>query len=275
MCKRHTHASHTSTYTHKDKHTANVLLGTSYHVLKSATFPLCLTSYFFGGSTFSSKKPWLTTFPAGKYLATTKEDPSLADAFPTPIFFVFFHTMAVKCPVGGQAGGEGNRLVIRAWRRMFQMILELLYHLARPEEAYLCKYQSDEGETKHTNCLILYSIGSSRSPTQTLLTSPLSDTERFHGSPRYHDKAQWPPQQGCYPTQYLPPTLPADYSYQWSPCSFPIITSSSSPLTSHQHLIRLTPPLFKALYPLGFHNATSPSISCHPTASSSLSCSHL
>lgn len=114
VCKRHTHASHTSTYTHKDKHTANVLLGTSYHVLKSATFPLCLTSYFFGGSTFSSKKPWLTTFPAGKYLATTKEDPSLADAFPTPIFFVFFHTMAVKCPVGEQAGGEGNRLVIRA-----------------------------------------------------------------------------------------------------------------------------------------------------------------
>ena len=64
-------------------------------------------SYFFGGGTFSSKKPWLTIFPAGKYLATTKEDPSLADAFPTPIFLVFFHTMAVKCPVGNE-GGAGE-----------------------------------------------------------------------------------------------------------------------------------------------------------------------
>lgn len=73
----------------------------------------------------------MTTFPAGKYLATTKEDPSLADAFPTPIFFVFFHTMAVKCPAGKQAGGKRNRLVSRAWKRMFQRILELLHHLAR------------------------------------------------------------------------------------------------------------------------------------------------
>lgn len=56
-------------------------------------------SYFLWGRTFSSTKPWLTTLPAGNYLATTKEDPSLADAFPTPIFLVFFHTMAVKCPV--------------------------------------------------------------------------------------------------------------------------------------------------------------------------------
>lgn len=63
-------------------------------------------SYFFGGGTFSSKKPWLTIFPAGKYLATTKEDPSLADAFPTPIFLVFFHTMAVKWPVGNKGGAR-------------------------------------------------------------------------------------------------------------------------------------------------------------------------
>lgn len=37
-------------------------------------------------------------FPAGKYRATTKEEPSDAVALPTPSFWVLFHTIAVKWP---------------------------------------------------------------------------------------------------------------------------------------------------------------------------------
>lgn len=44
-------------------------------------------------------------FPAGKYLATTKEEPSDAMAFPTPNFWVLFHTIAVKWP-GWWATGD-------------------------------------------------------------------------------------------------------------------------------------------------------------------------
>lgn len=51
------------------------------------------------GRTLFSKCPWLVMFPAGKYLATTKEEPSDATALPTPSFLVFFHTIAVKCPI--------------------------------------------------------------------------------------------------------------------------------------------------------------------------------
>lgn len=54
------------------------------------------------GRTLFSKCPWLVIFPAGKYLATTKEEPSDAMAFPTPSFVVLFHTIAVKWPVCGE-----------------------------------------------------------------------------------------------------------------------------------------------------------------------------
>lgn len=99
-------STHTSAYTHRGRCLLALccFIGTSFVCLHH------LESYFFGGRTFSSKKPWLTTFPAGKYLATTKEDPSLADALPTPIFFVFFHTMAVKCPVGNKGGATVSQL---------------------------------------------------------------------------------------------------------------------------------------------------------------------
>lgn len=107
-------------------------------------------NHFLGGRTFSSKKPWLTTFPAGKYRATTKEDPSLADAFPTPIFFVFFHTMAVKCPGGAEAGGEENRLVGRIWRRTFPGVLEPLHHLVRLGKLELPAHQSEAGDREHS-----------------------------------------------------------------------------------------------------------------------------
>lgn len=138
-------------------------------------------NYFFGGRTFSSKKPWLTTFPAGKYRATTKEDPSLADAFPTPIFFVFFHTMAVKCPGGAQAGGEGNGIVSRIWRRMVQRIPELLHRLVRLRKFDLHTHWSEEGDRERSACLTCRGIRSSQSATQMLLTSPFASAQRFHG----------------------------------------------------------------------------------------------
>lgn len=50
-------------------------------------------------------------FPAGRYLATTKEEPSDAVAFPTPNFFVLFHTIAVKWPTGGRRYKQGPRKV--------------------------------------------------------------------------------------------------------------------------------------------------------------------
>lgn len=56
----------------------------------------------YGGRTLFSKCPWLVIFPAGKYLATTKEEPSDAVALPTPSFLVLFHTIAVKWPTGGE-----------------------------------------------------------------------------------------------------------------------------------------------------------------------------
>ena len=49
-----------------------------------------------GGRTLLSKCPWLVMFPAGKYLATTNDEPSGALAFPTPSFLLPFHTIAVK-----------------------------------------------------------------------------------------------------------------------------------------------------------------------------------
>lgn len=63
------------------------------------------------GSTLFSKCPWLVMFPAGKYLATTKEEPSDAVAFPTPNFLVLFHTIAVKWPGGARGYKQGRRKI--------------------------------------------------------------------------------------------------------------------------------------------------------------------
>lgn len=41
-------------------------------------------------------------FPAGKYRATTKEEPSDAVALPTPSLLLLFHTIAVKWPVASK-----------------------------------------------------------------------------------------------------------------------------------------------------------------------------
>lgn len=75
---------------------------------------LLLTSWphaeAFAGSTLFSKCPWLVMFPAGKYLATTKEEPSEAVAFPTPSFLVLFHTIAVKWPGGKKCSRERRKI---------------------------------------------------------------------------------------------------------------------------------------------------------------------
>lgn len=73
------------------------------------------------GRTLFSKCPWLVMFPAGKYLATTKVEPSDAVALPTPSFLVFFHTIAVKWPGWWVTSGMMNRKKLkgeegRKWR---------------------------------------------------------------------------------------------------------------------------------------------------------------
>lgn len=109
VCVKH----HTQAYTptKRDTHLGFCCsIHFSYPRSKSPSCPLHWASYFFGGKTFSSKTPWLRTFPAGKCLANTKEDPSLADAFSTPILFVFSHTMAwsVQSQSWSQAAGSCN-----------------------------------------------------------------------------------------------------------------------------------------------------------------------